>query len=101
MHAGAGQHGADRKLSVGDVQMKLVAAPVLLLALAVLFGADIALPRQFFQHAVQFLMALALDAGTALTGFDSGETATRAFLPAPLCTSRLRLLRSLLCRFLF
>src|SRR5947209_5566549 len=95
MHAGAGQHGADRQLAVGHVQMKLVAAPVLILSLAVLFGANVALPRQIAQHLLQFLTSLPLDSRTALRslGFAKGAWGTFGLrLPAGplLLFSRLR-----------
>ena len=45
VHAGAGQQRADGQLSVRNVEMKFVPAPVLLVSLAVRLGPHIALPR--------------------------------------------------------
>ncbi len=41
-HGGRGQHASDRNLAAGDIDMQLIADPCLLIALAVLLGADIA-----------------------------------------------------------
>jgi hypothetical protein len=66
VHAGAGQHRADRNLSVGYVQVEFVTAPVVLVSLAVLLGPDVALPRQVGDHLLQFLVPLALDTSPPL-----------------------------------
>ena len=82
VYAGAGQHSADRHLSVGHVKVKLVTTPVLLVTLAVLLGSYVTLPGQFAQHPRQLLMTLPLDARTALGGFSSGKTTWGMFVPA-------------------
>ena len=69
MHAGAGQHCADRNLPVTHIQMKLVTTPVLLISLTVFLRPHIALTGQVFQHDLQLLMALPLYAGPALRRF--------------------------------
>ena len=65
MDAGAGQYGTDRQLRVSDIEMQLIAAPVLLQPLAALLGANVALLRQIGQHSGEFLMALPHQAGAA------------------------------------
>src|SRR5216684_8860773 len=74
MDAGAGQHRADRYLSVGNIQVKLVAAPVLQVSMTILLCADVALPRQVAEHPGQFLMALPLNTRTALGSFRPGKS---------------------------
>ena len=74
MDAGAGQHRADRYLSVGNIQVKLVAAPVLQVSMTILLCADVALPRQLAEHPGQFLMALPLNTRTALGNFGLGKS---------------------------
>src|SRR5258708_6021909 len=66
-------------------QMKLVAAPVLILPLVVLLGAHVALPGQIAQHLFQLLMPLPLDARTAPGSFGFAKRAWSTFglrLPA-------------------
>src|ERR1700676_3690464 len=104
MDAGAGQHRADRYLSVGNIQVKLVAAPVLQVSITILLCADVALPWQLAQHPGQFLMALPLNTRTALGAFGLGNSTLGACALALLCGPLLRLLllpplRLLLLRF--
>src|SRR5450432_3756017 len=85
MNAGAGQYGADGELSVGHIEMELVATPDELGALTALLDAVVAELRQVFQHALQLLFALALDACAVvgkLTAFcwSFGTFADSAFL---------------------
>jgi hypothetical protein len=68
MQAGTGEQRADGELSIGDIEMKLVAAPVLFVPLAAFLGADIALKRQLAQHAIQLLMALPLQPSAPIGG---------------------------------
>ncbi|MCO5353776.1 MAG: hypothetical protein M9913_23355 [Bryobacteraceae bacterium] len=60
---------AEMGLAVGDVEVEFVAAPMIVVTPAVSFGADVALGRQVGEHGVEFLAALALDAGAAIGGF--------------------------------
>src|SRR5260370_8103598 len=96
MYAGAGQHRADRYLSVGNIQVKLVAAPVLQVSMTILLCADVALPRQIVEHPRQFLMALPLNTRTALGSFALGKGTLGACALALLCAPLLRLLLPLL-----
>jgi hypothetical protein len=73
VHARAGEHGADGELSIGDVEMEFVTAPVLLVPLAAGLDADVALPRKLFQHPFQLLMALPLDPLSVLSSFLFGK----------------------------
>ena len=64
VNTGAGDHGADGNLAVGDIQTQLVADPGGLEALAVGLAADVAGARQVGQHrAHAHALHLALDAG--------------------------------------
>src|ERR1700680_4812915 len=103
MDAGAGQPRADRYLSVGNSQVKLVAAPVLQVSMTILLCADVALPRQLAEHPGQFLMALPLNTRTALGNFGLGKSTlgacALALLCGPLIGLVLLLLLLLLCRF--
>src|ERR1700736_1037972 len=92
MDAGAGQHRADRHLSVGNIQVKLVAAPVLQVSMTILLCADVALPRQLAEHPGQFLMALPLNTRTARGSFGLGRSTLGACALALLCGPLLRLL---------
>src|SRR6266576_2988319 len=96
MDAGAGQHRADRYLSVGNIQVKLVAAPVLQVSMTILLCADVALPRQIAQHPGQFLMALPLNTRTALGSLGLAKRTLGACTFALLCGPLLRLLLLLL-----
>jgi len=80
MHARARRQCADRHLAVGHIEMQFVAAPILFVALAVLLGTGVALPRQFREHLRPFLPALALDARATLGCFLFLEGSFRAFL---------------------
>ena len=73
MDTGTGQDRADVHLSIGDVQMEVVPAPVLLVPLAVLLGADVSLLGQIGQHGGQGLMRLPLDAFAPVAGRGLGK----------------------------
>src|SRR5258708_20349098 len=84
MYTGAGQHRADRYLSVGHIQVQLVAAPVLQVSMTILLCADVALPWQLAEHPGQFLMALPLNTRTALGAFGLGNRTLGVCALAPL-----------------
>src|SRR6195952_4809658 len=54
-------NATDRDLAVRGVDVQLVADPGFLMTLGIAFGADIAVPRQIFQHRGQGHAELALD----------------------------------------
>src|SRR5260370_26366458 len=101
MYAGAGQHGADGYLSVGNIQVKLVAARVLQVSMTILLCADVALPRQLAEHPGQFLMALPLNTRTARGNFGLGKSTLGACALALLDGPLLGLVLLLLLLFRF
>src|SRR6201996_6889680 len=66
VNRGSGQNGGDRHHAGGDVEMELVAVPCGGEAATVALAAGVAADRQFGQHFLKRLRALALDPGQRL-----------------------------------
>src|SRR5689334_4451003 len=66
MHRGRGENGGDRHHAGGDIEMELVAVPGGGEAAAVALAAGVAADRQFGEHRVKGLAALAFDPGQRL-----------------------------------
>ena len=66
MHRGAGEQYRNRYATIGGVEMSLVAAPTVLVALGIARRAAITRRRDLIEHLRQNLPALAAGSGTLL-----------------------------------
>src|SRR5689334_22883270 len=66
VNRGGGENGGDRHHACGDVEMELVAVPGGGEATTVALAAGVAVDRQFSQHVLERLRALAFDPGQRL-----------------------------------
>jgi len=80
MNVGTSKNTTDRDAaSRDDIPMQFVAAPVVLMALAVGFDTDTAFDGQVGDHLIQRHLRLAVKAGAALASFGAGMSSTTGF----------------------
>lgn len=83
MHAGARQQDVDEDLPIGDIQVELIATPVILLTSAVGLHAQRTLLRQGGQHLQQALVTLSFNQGAPLSGLGSLVETALGFPASP------------------